>query len=186
MDTKLIIVRGGGATGKTALARKLVADTGFESFLKDEFKEIEFDKLGRKPRASEMKKLESLSWQKTYDAVAEAIDKDKSIIIEGNFMAPQKREIVKLLNNEVEVYEVYCFVRNWSAFKRYVYRNRSGERHPGHKDHIFYPIVLLEAFSGLFGYRPYKPFKLSDKFLEVDTSDFLKVDYQKILKFIKS
>lgn len=183
---KLIIVRGGGATGKSALACKLVADTGFDYFSKDEYKENEFDKLGRKPRASEMHRLESLSWQKTYDAVEDAISKDRSLIIEGNFMAPQKREIVKLLNDDVDVYELYCFVKNWSAYKRFVHRNKSGERHLGHRDRIFYPIVFLEAFSGLFGYRPYKPFKLSDKLLEVDTSDFSKVDYQKILKFTQS
>lgn len=181
---KLIIVRGGGATGKTALARKLVADTRFDYFFKDEYKENEFDKLVHKPRLSEMKKLETLSWYKTYDAVTNAVAKDKSIVIEGNFMAPQKREIIRRLNDEVDIYEVYCFVRNWSAFKRFVHRNKSGERHSGHRDHIFYPIVFMEAFIGLFGYRPYKPFKLSDNFLAVDTSDFSKVDYPEILNFI--
>ncbi len=183
---KLIIVRGGGATGKTALARKLVEDTGFDYFFKDEYKENEFDKLGRRPKTLEVKKLESLSWQKTYDAVADAVSKDKTLIIEGNFMSPQKRQIKKLLNDEVDVYELYCFVRNWAGFRRFVGRNKSGERHSGHRDHIFYPIIFLEAFVGLFGYRPYKPFNISDKFIEVDTSDFSKVDYQKILKFIQS
>lgn len=183
---KLIIVRGGGATGKTALARRLAQDLKYELYSKDEFKEKEFDKLGRRPTALEMKKLESRSWDETYSSVKSAVENKTALIIEGNFMRPQKRKILQSVDENTTLVEVYCNSRGLTSFKRFVSRNESGERHRGHRDRAFYPIVFLESVVGVMGINTYKPYKLSEHFIEVDTTDFNKIDYEKILNYIKN
>ena len=183
---KLIIVRGGGATGKTALALRLAKDLKYELYSKDEFKEKEFNKLRHRPTALQMKNLESKSWDLTYSAVKNAVSKNTALIIEGNFMRPQKRQIIKAINKDSVVVEVYCRARGLASFKRFVRRNESGERHRGHRDRVFYPVVFMESVVGIIGITPYKPFKLSDNFIEVDTTDFNNVDYTNILNYIKT
>ncbi len=183
---RLIIVRGGGATGKTALAWRLAQDLKYELYSKDGFKEKEFDKLDNRPTALQMKNLESKSWDLTYSAVKNAVSKNTALIIEGNFMKPQKRQIIKAINKDTVVIEVYCRAKGLASFKRFVRRNESGERHRGHRDRIFYPIVFLESVAGIIGITPYKPFKISGNFIEVDTTDFNNVEYTNILNYIKS
>lgn len=184
---KLVIVYGGGATGKTTLAHRLSKDLGFSSFLKDEYKEGEFDRLGHTPSIKEFRRLEKESWQKIYETIDHAKKTDEDLLIEGNFMAPQGKAISKMLTKDVEVVEIYCLTKGMTLFKRFVSRNRTEERHKGHRDHLWYGIVFLEALATGIGLKPYPPFKFpGSRYLQVNTTDFSKVEYNKILKFVKA
>ena len=177
---KLIIIRGSGASGKTALARRLAKDMRMQVFYKDAYKEKQFDLLDQSPTLKELLYYEKDSWVHTLNAVKESIARNTDLIIEGNLMAPQKRALSRLFN------ELYCHVKGLTGFKRYVKRNESGERHKGHRDRIYYPVVLVESLSSYIGYKPYKPFKLSPHFKHINMNDFTKIDYEEIEKFIKT
>lgn len=52
----LIVVEGGSGTGKTTLARQLAQDLGYQVFLKDTYKEAQFDQLNKTPNLIKMDK----------------------------------------------------------------------------------------------------------------------------------
>lgn len=182
---KSIIVYGGGATGKSTLARYLAKSHKTTVFIKDEYKESQFDFLGHKPSINEFRKIEADSWQKTALAIKQSISKDSDLIVEGNFMLPQKRLFQSLLTKDTAVVELYCYTRGFRILRRYVSRN--GKRHPSHRDELWYGLVFLESLATALGLKPYRPFKYPNSaFLQINTNDFSKIDYQQILDFIKN
>lgn len=92
----------------------------------------------------------------------------------------------KLLKNNVTVIEVFCFARGWVAVRRYITRNRSGERHRGHRDHLWYILVFSDSLLEKIGYKVYRPLRLSTHIIYLDTTDFGHLDYAGILRSIKS
>ncbi len=183
---KLVIIQGGAATGKSTLAKKLVKDLGFASFLKDSFKEKHYDSLNKKPNLLMWFHLEKSSWEKMYEAIEESISQDRSLLIEGNFLPRQKRRITKLLKDNCVVVEVYCYTKGWISLRRYIERNEQGKRHAGHRDRLWYPLVVLEVLLAMFGVRFYRPLGLSNNLVKINTTDTAKIGYDKVLKFTRA
>jgi predicted kinase len=183
---QLIIVQGKTATGKTHLANRLSKDLGIAAFIKDGYKEKRFDALGKVPNLKQWVDIENESWRQLHEAVQEAIHKNTSLIIEGNFVPKERKKLRKLIPTTCNVVEIFCFAKGRVLSKRYVQRNRSGERHPGHRDHLWYGVVFMEMAAAGVGAHWIKPVRVSDKVLKVDTTDFSKVDHEKIVQFIKT
>lgn len=180
---KLVIIEGATSTGKSTLARKLARDLKMKVFLKDDYKEREFDMIGDKLDIKQMKRIEKQSWQEIFKAVKVAVDTDKALIIEANFYRSHRRDIKRLLQPNVIVIEIFCYARGRTILKRYIQRNRSGERHAGHHDHWWYPLVTLEALvTGIE--KRIRPLRLSPHLLEVNTDNFASIDYKAIRQFI--
>lgn len=179
------MVGGQSGTGKTTLARRIAKDFGYELFLKDEYKEARFDELDGRLNMRKFSEIEKDSWQTMYAKVREAAATDKSLVIEGNFKAAEGAELKKTFRPGMGVIEVYCFARGWLPFKRYVARNRRGERHKGHLDHLWYPLVFWEVLMSRFGRHTFKPLGLSDALIRVDSSDFENLDYAGVVEFVR-
>lgn len=181
---KLIIIEGATSTGKTALARHLAKDLKVRLFLKDAYKEAIFDSLNEPLTLKQAHQIERDSWQAVFKAAESAIRANESLIVEGNFFRSHRRVFKRLLESgNCIVVEVYCYANGLTVLRRYVRRNRSGERHTGHKDHLWYVLVGLEApFMWLEKYI--RPLRLSPSLLKVDTSDFSKIDYKAIERHI--
>ncbi|HVV67167.1 MAG TPA: AAA family ATPase [Candidatus Saccharimonadales bacterium] len=181
---KLIILEGGTSVGKSTIARKLAADLHVSAFLKDDYKEKVFDSLHEPLTLKRAHEIEKDSWNAVFEAAGKAVSEDKSIIIEGNFYRSHRRAIQKRLAPNAVVVEIYCYAKGFTVLKRYIKRNHSGKRHPGHKDHLWYGLVALEApFMWLEKYI--RPMRLSSNFLKVNTEDFARVDYRAIERCIK-
>ena len=180
---KLVIIEGPTSTGKSTLARKLAKDLDIAMFLKDDYKEKEFDSAGRSPNVKQWTRIEKTSWQQVLAAIKTAVETNKSLIVEGNFFPSHGPKIKALLHTDTVIVEIFCYARGLTILKRYVRRNRSGERHKGHRDHLWYPVVALEAFG--LG-KHYRPLKLSSNLLRVNTTDFDAVDYEAICQFIEN
>lgn len=181
---QLIIVQGQTATGKTTLVKKLAQDLDLPFCLKDDLKEQSYESLLKAPSLKQWLKIEDQSWQQLYETVAQAIKADKSLIIEGDFRPPQRRALDKLLTDKVAVVEIYCWAKGREVIKRFKRRNRQEGRHQGHRDNLWLPLIYLAAIAGVTGWRWNRPLRLSDRTLVVDTSDFAKVDYGEIEKYV--
>ena len=183
---KLIIIQGAPATGKTTIGLKLIRDLGYSHLFKDAYKESQYDLLGHLPNFKEWRQIELAGWQEVYNAIANAQTEDRSLIIEGNFMNPQIKNIRTLIKPNAEVIELFLFARGWASFTRHIMRNKSGGRHKSHRDHLWYPASFMANLLEIMGMPINKPLGISEHILKLDTTDFLKVDYQKILAFVKS
>lgn len=177
-----MIIGGPSSTGKSTLAHKLAADLKVQAFLKDDYKERRFDSFGGRPGLRQLAKIENDSWLEMYKTIAARASSPGTLIVEGNFLPKNGYEIRKLIEPDTTVLEIFCYARGFTILKRYVRRNRSGERHKAHRDHLWYPLVALEAIG--IGIHRYRPLELSPNLLKVNADDFTAVDYEAIRRFV--
>lgn len=179
---KLVIIAGPSTTGKTTLARRLSKDLKIPAFIRDDYKEQEYDLLDKPPTLNQLAKIDRKSRQELRQAIKNAVEQDTSLIIESNFTYPEGRKIKALIKPNVVVVEIFCQASGITVLRRYVSRNKNGERHRGHRDHLWYLLVAAEA-AGPIKLR-YRPFNLSPNVLKVDTNNFASIDYETIHQFI--
>lgn len=181
---KLLIINGQTSTGKTTLARRIIEDFAIDDFQKDAHWERQIDALGRIPTLREWVRYENETWQALYNAVREHSASGKPLLIEGNFARRQRKQLAGLVAGQ-QVFEVYCHADQRVILQRYMHRNKSGERHPGHRDHLWYPAVWWETVLGRMGRQLVPPLNLGGQILRVDTTDFSKIDYGAVRKFVR-
>lgn len=179
---KLVIIEGPSSTGKSTLARKLSKDLKIPAFLRDDYKERQYDLLASAPSLKQLSKIDSASRQELLEAIKDSVGKKTSLIVESNFLYSEGHKIKNLIQKDTTVVEIFCFANGFRVFKRYVRRNKSGERHKGHRDHLWYSIVALEALGPIK--LRYRPFRLSKNVLMVDANNFSKIDDGAIRKFV--
>lgn len=168
---KLIIINGLPGSGKSTLAKPLAKQLALPLIAKDTIKEFLFDQLGTSDR----------SWSKTLGMVsndfmyslAEAMLSDgRSIIIENafekTFAVPRLRNIIK--HCDPQIIEIYCSVDLEIRKQRFIDRNESGERHPGHVDHENYAANAGTDFTA-----KYAPIEIS-KVIHVDTTHYVDIE----------
>jgi shikimate kinase len=180
----LIIISGATSTGKSTLARKLSRDLNVHSFLRDEFKEKHFDNHGGRPTLRQLAKIEAASYRELEQQIILATESNKDLIIESNFLYKERGKLQRLINQKTNVIEVFCYATGRTIFKRYTARYRSSERHRGHRDYLWYPIVAYESLGPMN--KRYKPLKLSKHTKMVYTEDFSSVNYKEILKYVRN
>jgi predicted kinase len=179
---RLIIVSGATATGKTTLAKIIADNLGYTLYTKDAIKEEIYDS---------QKENHGYFWyeRKAKDAFFSSIQRDisigKSIVIENNFMRSDKRRLKSLLNKNVQVIEIYCKARGFTRLKRFINRGEITQRHKAHSDRKWYPTVFIGSLLNYIGIQwPYGPVGISNKILNLDTTDVSKINIKKITKFL--
>ena len=180
---KLIIVEGSTSTGKSTLAQRLSEDLEVPVFKKDSYKERQFDKIGENLTIFQMKRIEKQSWVEVFKAAEDAIKADRSLIVEANFRRSHRRQFSKLIKGDVVVIELFCYAHGLTILKRYIGRNRSGKRHPGHRDQWWYFIVALQAPFTFF-LNKWRPLRLTGNLLKIKTDNFNSINYKSVEKFI--
>src|ERR1700722_1575859 len=169
---KLIIVEGGEASGKTTLAYKLSKDLDIPILVKDEYKSDLKKKDKKLQQVYNWIKLEKLSHKYIFETINLAIKNNKSLIIEGNYKLPHKRKFQIAIQKCPCVIDIECHCKPSISLKRYINRNEAVGRPDGYKDVLRYFITGLGSLLSIVGLGWYKPMKLSDNFLSVETSDF--------------
>jgi hypothetical protein len=182
---QLVIISGPEASGKSEIGHKLAEQLGYRYESKDRIKEALFDKAPRSTR--DFTWYENEAKQKFFYELEQFIAADTNSIVESNFIGKDKIRLEACLNNKVHVTEIYCTVRGFTSFRRFVRRNESGRRHKGHHDRRWYMKVFFQDCLRHFGIQwPYGRLGLTKKFLMVDSTDFSKVDFQAISRFVRS
>jgi hypothetical protein len=153
-----------------------------EVFIRDDYTERQYDFIGRKPSLRQIAKIDSDSRQELFKAIKDSAEKNTSLIVESNFMPWEKNKVKALIPQDAVVVEFFCFTKASTRLKRYIRRNKSGERHWGHRDHLHYPVVALEALGP--ARLIYKPLNITPNLMRVDTNNFADIDYGAIREFV--
>lgn len=180
---QLVLVSGPEATGKTHIAKSIARQMGCDYAGKDAIKEALYDTAAHNTW--------NYSWYESevknifFNLVKDYIAQRKSLVIESNFIGTDRDRLMGLLNDDVEVSEIYCTARGLVSFKRFVQRNESGHRHKGHHDRRWYVKVFIQdMLRYLHVNYPYRPVRITPKLLIVDTTNYQKIDIASISKFV--
>ena len=181
MTSTLIVITGFSCTGKTTLAKKIGNDFNLPVVGRDDFKESLFDSLGYCNREWS-KKLGIASYRLLYLMAEKLLSSDTSLIVESNFKSKTDTEKLKSLKDKYQcfLFQIHCHVEIPLALARFKHRAESGERHPGHKDHVNYEEMEYNFKKG-----GYEILDICDRTLKIDTANFNRIDYTTICRAVR-
>jgi len=181
LSPQLIVVTGRPAAGKTTLARWLAQQLQIPIVSKDNIREVLFERLGWKDRA-----WAQVLGRATIDLMfyfAEMqLEVGRSLILDNAFdpelSAPRFRALTARYG--ARTIQIVCDSNNETLLQRFETRANSGCRHPGHGDED----ALAQLRNSLA--RDQSPvMELDGPVIELDTTDFLRVDYHSILSEVQ-
>lgn len=177
----LVVVYGLPATGKTWLARRVSEACSLPVVCRDAFKELLFDHLGWNDRAWS-KRVGQASYELLYHTVDLMLGVGQSAIAETNFDPASARERLLDLKrrHRAETAEVLCTAPGDVLLARFRERIESGERHPGHVDHL-----NLGELERMFTEVGPGPLALGGEFIEVDMTDLDAVDDAPVIDVVR-
>lgn len=182
MTSSLIIICGLPCTGKTTLGKKLAQDLSLPFISRDSIKESLFDSLGWLDRQWS-KKLGVASYNLLYYFIDSLVSKNISMIVESNFQAAYDTEKYRDIQNKyaLKLIQIHCHTRGEVLIERFKQRSESGERHPGHVDHLNY-----EEFKTVLSKGEYEILGVESTNFKIDTTDFDIIDYKFLIDTLKS
>jgi predicted kinase len=178
----IIIVTGRPAAGKSTLAKWLSQELKCPLVSKDTIREELFERLGWKDRKWAQELGKASVDMMFYFARAE-LEVGHSIIMDNSFYPPVSNPRFQDLKEKyhAESIQLVCDSDRETLFQRFKSRADLGNRHPGHGDQY----VLDELYANLADHSS-QILEIGGFVIDVDTTDFAKVDYQGILNQVKS
>jgi predicted kinase len=180
----IVVISGAEATGKSTIGRNISEKLAYTYHAKDVIKERMFDT--EKVSTWKYSWYEKHAKEQFFNEIETYVRKNSNLVIESNFIGEDKERLLHILSTkDVTIREIHCYTRGLVSFKRFVHRNETKKRHPGHHDRRWYLPVLTNAIlSSLKIHDAHRPVSLSDKLLDVDTTDYRNIEYEKILDFV--
>jgi predicted kinase len=177
----LVLVNGFPGTGKTTVAKRLSRQFGVPLLSKDIFKERIFDALGWSDKEWSLKVSAAAHRMMDY-VIDEELQVGHSLIVEANFKPAIDSERFRLFQDlyDVQLIQVLCWAQGDVLFDRYWERHVSA-RHPGHVE----TATREEQRRGLAPGRC-EPLSIRGQTIEVDTTDFIAIDYPLIFASISA
>ncbi|MBN1582357.1 MAG: ATP-binding protein [Anaerolineae bacterium] len=169
----LIVVTGSPCTGKTALAQRLGDSFALPVMTKDTIKETLFDNLGWSDRTWS-KRLGGASAEVLYTFAEAHLKAGQSCIVEANFSAAFANPIFQRFEAGYSFLpiQILCLADPAVLRVRFEQRARSGERHPGHQDHLPTDLQTNDPIVGRI-----EPLDIGGHLIELDTTVFEQMDY---------
>ncbi|WKZ46474.1 MAG: AAA family ATPase [Anaerolineales bacterium] len=178
---KIVIVTGRPAAGKSTLAKWLSQELKLPFVSKDNIREILFERLGWKDRPW-AQLLGRASVDLMFYFAAAELGVGNSIIMDNSFhppiSTPRFQELKQKFN--ADSIQIICNSSKEILFERFKSRFETGNRHPGHGDND----VLDELYKNLADEKS-QTLDIGGLIIEIDTTDFEKIDYQGILNQMK-
>jgi len=169
----LVIVSGLPCAGKTTVGRRLAQDLSLPFVHKDGIKESLFDHLGWRDRTWS-KALGRASSELLYYFAETQLAVGRSLVIESNFdpvFATPKFLALKAQYSFTPL-QILCKADGAVLLQRFQQRAESGERHPGHVDHLNYA-----EFQTVLQQGSLENLAIGGQVIELDTTDFQQIDY---------
>lgn len=181
MQATIIIVTGRPAAGKSTLAKWLSKELALPLVSKDKIREELFARLGWKDRKWAQELGKASADMMFYFACAE-LEVGHSIIMDNSFHPPVSTPRFRAFKDQYKAksIQIICDSDRETLFQRFRSRADLGTRHPGHGDQD----ILDELYTNL-GKTVSMLLDIGGSVIEVDTTDFSKVDYQQILDRVK-
>jgi glucokinase len=179
--TKLILVGGSLATGKSTLAHTLSERLGIQRVSLDEIKEVLFDVGGYRDREWS-KQIGRLAFPVFRDLIGLNLARGESVIAEATFLWPSDAEWLHDFSRvyDVELIQLWLTADPRIARERFIARSHVS-RHPGHNDAL---ESVMEEFDERFFRKTFIPLPINGITKIVDTTDFSTLNYDEILKWI--
>ena len=148
---------------------------------KDTIREELFNRLGWKDRKWAQELGKASVDMMFYFARAE-LAVGHSIIMDNSFYPPVSNPRFQALKEQyrAESIQIVCDSDRETLFQRFKSRADSGKRHPGHGDQD----VLAELYANLADTSS-SILDIGGVVIEIDTTDFVEIDFQKILREVK-
>lgn len=180
MKSKVILVNGFPATGKSTLAKRLSEDLHLPLLGKDHLKEFLADTM----------KVQSDSWSAILGRAANAMLADllqatagvEPLILESAFIHRFAHDELQraLTVASAEAIEVYCTTERSERLYRSDQRLATGQRHVIHRD-----IQTIHDMTEAELYAKYEPLHVG-QYVEVDTTHFGDAEYAELLGKIRA
>jgi predicted kinase len=179
----VVIVTGPPGAGKSTLAEHLARELGLPLISRDDIKEILFDTLGWSDREWS-KKLGQASFELLFHILESHLVAQSSLIVETAFIPVfHTARFLELKERySFRPIQVHCTADDAVLFERFQARVASGERHPGHVDHL----ATYERFVETLQTGRYDVLEIGGSLLQVDSTDWAKVDYKGLTETIRS
>lgn len=198
MKKKLVLIAGSPATGKSYLI-KIIKDKFNNPLIisPDDIKEMYADSIGFS-NLDEKKQLENKVWKFYYSIMDQYMEAGKKIIVsEYPFSMKQYDNLKKFANSyDYNVTTIRLVTEFETLWERRYERDRKPDRHLSHMMKSYHNGNQLKdrnqannhitktEFKEIIDDRKYNEFVLG-KLLEIDTTDFDKVDYDYIANFLE-
>jgi predicted kinase len=172
-EQKVILISGKPGTGKTTIGRQIAEQLSIPFIGRDDVKELLFDELGTGDRAWSTK-MGKTSFTLMYYVVEKLLAAGSSLVVETVFdkqyADPQWEKLLKKYS--FKLCQIFCTTSDELRKERFIARNESGNRHPGHVDHLNYNAPSA----------PLEPLRCSHTLIELNTDDFESIDIGELIK----
>lgn len=177
----LLIISGLPATGKSTLAKRLAEHFNLPLIGKDHIKETLYDVLGYTDLA-QSKRLGQASMMLLFRFAEAVLRTGQPCIIESTFH--HEFSTPDLLNLKQRCpfvpLEILCVTEGPVLAERWKRRRASGERHPGHLEHLLGDDIVMPGKQ-----EQSRPLDLGGHVITLDTTNFEDIDYKKIFEEMK-
>lgn len=191
----VILVTGIPASGKSMLAERLSTDLGLPWFSKDRIKEELFDTIGFASREEKVR-LGVAGMEVLYYLAEQMMQCGKPFILENNFETASRPGLMRLLEHYGYRALTLRLTGDYARiYERFVQREKSPQRHPGHVTNSRYfkeegaapsPTITLEQYIAGIQSREMDTFCAGGPAITVDTTDFSRVDWAALYREIAS
>lgn len=190
-----ILVTGIPASGKSTFAKYLSKSLEIPVISKDTLKEILFDTVGFDSRDEKIT-LGIAAMETMYHFAKQLISVNQPFILENNFENTSKQGLDSLLLKYNCVAITICLTGEYDKiFERFLKRDTTISRHRGHVVNDCYPekgdtsnvpiSYTFDSFARAINERGMVEFMANGPKIQVDTTDFEKIDYDCILEQVK-
>lgn len=181
-SSKLVIINGLPATGKTWLANKISTELSLPLISKDPIKVEILKQLGMRDRAWDIQ-IGITSVKLQLQMASEFLSKGVSLIIESNYkQAYDAAMINEVINStQCDCLQLFCDARGEILAERYAQRVYRGER-PKELD----IEGIVEEFQIKLRHHKEEPLQIPGSIIFVDTNDFSLVNLNQIIEDVRS
>jgi len=182
VKTVLVIISGFPCTGKTTIAKKISNELNLPYICRDSIKGLLFNTLGIKDREWS-KNLGISSYKIMYYVIESLLSQKISLIIESNFKWEYDRKKFLEYKDKYDFtpFEILCKTDEKSLIKRFKKCLNSKKKHPAHVDYL-----NVDEFKEILSKGEYNSLNLGSLVYNIDTTDFIKINYKRLFKTIKS